>query len=347
MYRIVEPEAAPWEQFVQAHPRAHVLQLPAWGALKAAYGWQVIRVGLTRVDSDELVAGAQLLLRSFGRIGSFGYLPMGPLVTAEDQWPALWPALHRRAGRRRAFMLKWEPGHAPVYRPRGLESWRFLGSSHHIQPPRSILIDLRADEEQILARMNQGTRRKIRSSDKKGVTCREATAADLPAFTQLMAETGARSSFGVHEADYYRRAFELFVPQGNAALWLAEHEGRPLAGVMVFRAGKRAWYLYGASSADKRNLMASYGAQWAAIRWARAQGCHSYDLWGVPDSDEVTLEASFQTRHDGLWGVYGFKRGWGGALRRTVGALDCVYNPLLYQLYRVAVALRARGMAAD
>ncbi len=347
MYRIVEPAAAQWECFVQQHPRAHVLQLPAWGALKAAYGWQVVRVGLTPAHSDELVAGAQLLLRSFHRVGSLAYLPMGPLVSAADQWQALWPALHRRAGRRRAFMLKWEPGHDAQPLPEQLTDWRFKASSHHIQPPRSLIIDLRADEDDILARMNQGTRRKIRISLKKGLRFRAAVAADLPAFTQLMAETGARSDFGVHEPDYYRRAFELFVPQGNAALWLAEHEGQTLAGVMVFRAGNRAWYLYGASSTQKRNLMASYGAQWAAIRWARTQGCHSYDLWGVPDSDRLTLEASFQTRHDGLWGVYGFKRGWGGDLRRTAGALDCVYNPLLYRLYRVALALRARGQAAD
>ena len=162
-----------------------------------------------------------------------------------------------------------------------------------------------------------------------------------------MSETGERNAFGVHEADYYRRAFELFVPAGNAALWLAEHEGQLLAGVMVFRAGRQAWYLYGASASQQRKLMASYAAQWAAIRWARDQGCHSYDLWGVPDAGRVVLEAGFQTRRDGLWGVYGFKRGWGGELCRSAGALDHVYNPLLHRLYRIALALRRRGQALD
>ncbi len=347
MYRLVEPAAAQWEAFVHAHPRAHVLQLPAWGALKADFGWQVLRVGLTPLHSAQLVAGAQLLLRSFGRLGSLAYLPMGPLVSAADQWPALWPALHRRAARRRAFMLKWEPGHVAQPTSQQLADWRFHAGSHYIQPPRTLVIDLCADEDGLLARMNQGTRRKLRLGIKRGVRCRQATAADLPAFTQLMAETGARNDFGVHAAAYYRRAFERFVPHGNAALWLAEHADELLAGVMVFRAGRRAWYLYGASSSRKRNLMAAYAAQWAAIRWAQAGGCRAYDLWGVPDSDHITLEAGFQTRRDGLWGVYGFKRGWGGELRRAAGAFDCVYNPLLYRLYRVALALRTRSQAAD
>ncbi|MCY4526347.1 MAG: peptidoglycan bridge formation glycyltransferase FemA/FemB family protein [Anaerolineaceae bacterium] len=347
MYRIVRPAAADWERFVRQHPRAHVLQMPAWGALKAAWGWQVVRIGLTPPDSEELVAGAQMLLRPLGRVGKLAYLPMGPLLGARDQWDALWPALHRRAGRSRAFMLKWEPGHDPDYTVQQLDAWRFRASDHHIQPPRSLLIDLRQDEDGLLARMNQGTRRKIRLAHKRGVRCRLGLAADLPAFTQLMSQTGERNAFGVHEPDYYRRAFDLFVPRGHAALWLAEHEGQLLAGVMVFRAGRQAWYLYGASASHKRNLMASHAAQWAAIRWAKDQGCLRYDLWGVPDAARVTLEASFQTRRDGLWGVYGFKRGWGGELCRSAGAFDHVYNPLLHRLYRVALALRRHGQALD
>jgi len=34
-----------------------------------------------------------------------------------------------------------------------------------------------------------------------------------------------------------------------------------------------------------------------------------------------------------LWGVYRFKRGFGGEVKRAVQAMDRVYNPLLYRLY--------------
>ncbi|MFN8372017.1 MAG: peptidoglycan bridge formation glycyltransferase FemA/FemB family protein [Anaerolineae bacterium] len=139
-------------------------------------------------------------------------------------------------------------------------------------------------------------------------------------FNAMMHTTGTRNEFGVHEPAYYQKAYDLFVPQGDAALLLAEHEGDNLAGLMVFAKGKTAWYLYGASSNVKRNLMAAYGVQWAAIQWAKARGCTVYDMWGIPDEDEATLEAQFETRSDGLWGVYGFKRGWGGQVARSVGA---------------------------
>jgi peptidoglycan pentaglycine glycine transferase (the first glycine) len=53
----------------------------------------------------------------------------------------------------------------------------------------------------------------------------------------------------------------------------------------------------------------------------------------VPDDDEEALESNFESRHDGLWGVYRFKRGFGGELKRAAQAMDRVYNPLLYQVY--------------
>jgi len=105
------------------------------------------------------------------------------------------------------------------------------------------------------------------------------------------------------------------------------------AGLMVFAHGRRAWYFYGASASDHRDRMPTYILQWEAMRWARAHGCTEYDLWGVPDADEDTLENEFSERSDGLWGVYRFKRGFGGRLCRSAGPWDRIYQPVLYKFY--------------
>jgi lipid II:glycine glycyltransferase (peptidoglycan interpeptide bridge formation enzyme) len=188
--------------------------------------------------------------------------------------------------------------------------------------------------------MNQGTRRKIRQSEKNGARYYEGPSADVLTFNEMMQTTSARGEFGVHEPRYYQLAYDLFVGQGDAALILAEHEGDPLAGIMVFAKGDTAWYFYGASSDVKRNLMASYGVQWMAIQWAKERGCKSYDMWGVPDEEPDVLEAQFEGRSDGLWGVYGFKRGWGGQVVRALGAWDRVYNPVMYAAYTMALGLK-------
>jgi lipid II:glycine glycyltransferase (peptidoglycan interpeptide bridge formation enzyme) len=200
--------------------------------------------------------------------------------------------------------------------------------------------------------MNQGTRRNIRKSEKNRVAVREGDRAALTSFIRLLQTTAQRQGFGVHVPAYYERVYELLVEQPTtplrAALLMAsitdEATGQPkdLAGVFVFALGKQSWYIYGASSDEERQRMASFGVQWAAIEWARAQGAITYDLYGVPDEEERYLEAHFSEREDGLWGVYRFKRGWGGRVVRTVGAWDRVYNPLVYWLYRAYLFLRQR-----
>jgi lipid II:glycine glycyltransferase (peptidoglycan interpeptide bridge formation enzyme) len=145
--------------------------------------------------------------------------------------------------------------------------------------------------------------------------------------------TGERDGFGVHSEKYYQRAYDLLYPKGMCELLLAEYEGKPLAALFVACHGDRAYYLYGASTDEERNRMPAYLLQWEAMKWAKARGCEEYDLWGVPDEGEETLEANFELRHDGLWGVYRFKRGFGGQLKRAAQAMDRVYNPLLYQVY--------------
>lgn len=329
----ITPTPQEWDAFVLAHPRGHALQLSQWGTLKSAYGWQVERIAL-RDAGGVIQAGAQVLYRALPlRLGSMAYIPFGPLVSDAAHMPALIDAVRAASRAHRAAFLKIEPGFAPLP---DFTQWGFKPSPQTVQPPNTILIDITGADDAIMARMNEGTRRKIRTGAKKGVTYYEASADAVPKFTAMMQTTGARNRFGVHEPAYYALAYDLFVPH-HAALMLAEHEGETLAGVFVFAVGDMAYYLYGASSNEKRNLMASYGVQWAAVQWAKARGCATYDLWGIPDETPDTLESQFETRGDGLWGVYGFKRGWGGSITRTVGAYDLPFNPLVYQAYLFAL----------
>ncbi len=332
-------EDAEWDAFVAQHPNGSLLQTTNWARLKNRFGWQSQRIWLRR--DGRLVAGAQMMVRSAALgLMRVAYIPHGPLVDwhDEEQLSVLLNQIDHAAYEERAGLLKMEP---LLWRmSMSQETWQAICQREEclpdmdtIQPPRTVIVDLSASEEEILARMKQKTRYNIRLSAKKGITVRRGTAADLPAFNQLMHVTGQRNTFGVHEPRYYQEAFELFSPD-DVALWFADYEGKPLAAVMVFVNGPRAAYLYGASSSEERQRMPAYAVQWAAMRWARERGCRSYDLWGVPDYPEDELEAQFDGRDDGLWGVYRFKRGFGGNVQRTVGTADRVYNKMVYRLYQ-------------
>ena len=324
-----------WDQFVHSQQRAHLLQLSRWGELKAQFGWESQIVALR--EGSQICAGALVLLKRLPLgAGKMAYVPMGGYADDNARYPILWDAIRKRTG---AAFLKLEPGNFPAGEDLDLAAIGFQPSPQTIQPPRTIIIGIAGDDHSIMKRMNQGTRRKIRKSLKNDIVYRQGDRADVADFARLIGQTGERNAFGVHSEAYFEAVFDLFLPQ-NGALLLAEHEGDLLAAIMVFALGGTAWYLYGASSRAKGNLYATYGIQWAAIQWAKGRACRYYDLWGVPDYDEATLESEFKERTDGLWGVYGFKRGWGGELRRSMGAWDLAWNPLIYAAYRAALKIR-------
>ncbi|MBI4759638.1 MAG: lipid II:glycine glycyltransferase FemX [Chloroflexota bacterium] len=306
-----------WNRFILSHhPNAHLLQTGEWGELKRGFGWEPVRV----VSGDN---GVQILFRKLPLGFTIGYIPKANVAAS------LWNEIDSVCKQNRAIFLKLEPDQWEGTQP--ITNYQLLLSPHNIQPPRTLIVDLRGSEEEILARMKQKTRYNIRLAEKKGVTVRAWD--DLAAFHKMMLLTGGRDGFGVHSLEYYRRAYELLHPKDMCELLVAEYEGKPLAALFVARHGNRACYLYGASTDEERNRMPTYLLQWEAMKWAKARGCEEYDLWGVPDEDEATLEANFESRRDGLWGVYRFKRGFGGQLKRAAQAMDRVYNPLLYWAY--------------
>ena len=314
-----------WNVFLAAHPDAHLLQTGEWGELKSAFGWKPVRI----VSGE---SGVQILFRKLPLGFTVGYIPKANFEES------LWREIDRVCKQYRTIFLKLE---RDLWKdiPVPLGEGRVRASPHNIQPPRTILLDIKASEEEILARMKQKTRYNIRLGEKKGVTVRAWD--DIKSFHRMMLLTGGRDSFGVHSLEYYRRAYELFYPKQMCEILVAEYEGKQLAALFVARNGNRAYYLYGASTDEERNRMPTYLLQWEAIKWAKARGCEEYDLWGVPDEDEATLEANFEARHDDLWGVYRFKRGFGGELRRAAQAMDRVYNPLLYWAYLGFIGNRA------
>ena len=308
-----------WNQFLFAHPDAHLLQTGEWGELKSSFGWKPVRIVIRN-------AGVQILFRKLPLGFTIGYIPKA------NPDLSFWNEIDSVCRQNRAIFLKLELDAWESETVSSITSYSPLTTSlHNIQPPRTLILNINDSEEEILARMKQKTRYNIRLAEKKGVTVRAWE--DIESFHKMLLLTGSRDEFGVHSREYYQRAYDLLHPGQMGELLLAEYEGKPLAALFVARHGNRAYYLYGASTDEERNRMPTYLLQWEAMKWARTHGCQEYDLWGVPDEDETTLEQNFETRSEGLWGVYRFKRGFGGELKRAVQAMDRVYNPLLYRAY--------------
>ncbi len=272
-----------------------------------------------------------------------GHLPgqeEGPALDVEDLalLERVLADLERLARRRRAIFVKIDPdvredtpqGKAVValLRRRG---WQV--SREQVQFRTTLLLDLRPDLDEILARMKSKWRYNIRLAARRGVTVRPGGLDDLPLLYRMYQETSARDRFVIRPETYYRDVWGSFIRAGLAQPLIAGVEGEPVAMVILFRFGSRAWYMYGASRSAHREKMPNHRLQWEAIRWAKAQGCTVYDLWGGPEEPDPS---------DPMWGVYRFKQGFGAEWVRHIGAYDYpVLGPLYWLYTRVVPAALA------
>ena len=313
-----------WKEFLAHHPEAHLLQSAEWGELKSAFGWEAVPL----VEGG---TGAQILFRRLPMGFSFAYLPKGPLTNSALE-PAFWTALDQLCRRRKAVFLKVEAdGWMECPPVMTFDERLFVQSPQHIQPHSTLVVDLQGSQETIFDCMKPKTRYNIRLAGRKEILVH--TSSNIDHFYRLMQTTSAREEFHVHSLEYYRRAYDLFYSKGMCELFVADFQGQTLAAVMVFAFGKTAYYFYGASADVERNRKPTYPLQWAAICWAYQNGCTQYDMWGIPDEASTVEEDEAEAREDGLWGVYRFKRGFGGSIRHAVPTVDRIYNPLLYKLY--------------
>jgi lipid II:glycine glycyltransferase (peptidoglycan interpeptide bridge formation enzyme) len=342
-------------------PGSHLLQTHEWGAVKIDNGWLPTPWAWWN-EQGQVVAAALILRRrlfttSWLKNPSVMYLPKGPLLDWGDvplrrQVLADLADIGQRNG---AIFIKLDPdvgigigipGEAGARECELGESvlqdlltygWHL--SDEQVQFRNTVLIDLTPDLDQLLANMKQKTRYNIRLAERKGVIVRVGDASDFELLYRLYVETSIRDDFVIRDWRYYQKLWSTMLDAGLAEPLIAEVQGHPVAGVVIFRFAGRAWYMQGMSGLEHREKMPNYLLQWEAIRRAKLAGCQTYDLWGAPDE---FIEG------DPLWGVYRFKEGLGGQVVRGLGAWDLPVRPMVYRMYteilpRLLERMRRRG----
>jgi lipid II:glycine glycyltransferase (peptidoglycan interpeptide bridge formation enzyme) len=333
---VVERERQRWNQALAALPGAHVLQSYEWGETKTRVGWVPQRLLLVDKESGRPRAAACVLSRRLARLPlAVAYVPKGPAFDRDDLplARAVLERVEQHAQEGKVIFVKIDPdvradtesgiAFTQLLRDRG-----WCASTEQIQFRNTLLSDLTPDEDTLLAGMKSKTRYNVRLARRRGVTVRAGSGDELAVFYAMYGETGRRDGFIVRPLEYYRHVWGAFIGANMARLLLADVDGEPVAGLIVFRFARTAWYMYGASTSRHRRLMPNHLLQWEAMRWAKEQGCTTYDWWGAPDD----LDES-----DPMWGVYRFKAGFGGEFVSHVGAWDFPVSRPLYWLYTVAM----------
>lgn len=339
------PDPNTWNTLISQLPEPHLLQTREWAEAKKPFGWEA-HYKVWHDSNGQLTAAVQILQRSIripatGRSLCMLYVPKGPLLRDWSDVELRARVLADLADFARAegaFFIKIDPDvnlgfglpEKKNEEPTGISfanelkqaGWRF--SNEQVQMRNTMLIDLHKSEDELLGAMKQKTRYNLRLAERKGVKIRHGGPQDFSMLYRMYAETSVRDGFVIRSEAYYRAVWERFSAAGMLTPLIADVDGEPVAGLMLFIFGRQSWYLYGMSRDKAREWMPNYLLQWDAIKTSKLAGCVTYDLWGAPDEFN---------EGDPMWGVYRFKVGLGAYEARRIGAWDLPIKPLTYSLY--------------
>ncbi len=324
-------EAGDFHEFVRTHPYGDVLQTAAWARLKAASGWKPHFL-LGRSPEGEARAACLALERKLPRLPfALLYCPRGPVLDWEDPdaFASMAAELRALATRQRAILVKIDPP-VPASHPaaaRLIDAQGFVpvrdGGFGGVQPRCVMKLDLSPGLEAVFEGFKPKWRYNIRLAERKGVRIREGDGSDVDLFYDILLETARRDRFLVRGRSYFHDLWRELSKDGLIRIFLAEYEGTAIAGALLFVLGRQAWYTYGASSNEHRNVMPNHLLQWTMIREAAAAGCTVYDFRGVSCGGEDPASAHLQ-------GLNRFKAGFNAQLVEYVGEFDLPVSKGLY-----------------
>jgi lipid II:glycine glycyltransferase (peptidoglycan interpeptide bridge formation enzyme) len=276
-------------------------QSPAWADYQRALGREVRTYGMEngkwKMENDTCAAALVVIDRTKGGFCTWE-IPRGPLWTSEVALQKLLEQIILDAKQDRCIALYLSPT-----QPFSIFNFQFSISHRHIHPQATRIIDLTQSEDDILAQMHPKGRYNIGVARKHGIEVREGTEKDIDGFYNLLTGTGGRDGFRISKKSHYSR---FLSDLEGSFLLIAERQGKPIAGLLGVRWNTTGIYYYGASSYEDRQLMTPYLLQWEAMRKCKADGCLTYDLFGVSPKPAP--------KNDPWIGISDFKRKFGGTV---------------------------------
>jgi len=324
--RTNKDEVEKYNKFVRSREHTSALQDLNWGKVKEGE-WQAEAVYLEQ--NGNITAAMTILIRTFAKGITLMYAPRGPVCDIEDiaTVKAVINEAKVLAKKYNAFALKFDPEAVydkkleMLYKKSGFKVRNNDKYKHEfIQPIYNMILRIGGKtEEEILKGYSEKTRYNIRVAEKKGVTVRwSRDEKDIEKFYELSEITAARDKISLRSLEYYKRMLEAY-DEDHLRIYVAEHEGQALSSAIALNYGGKLFYIYGASSNEKRNLMPNYLMQQTMIRWAIETGCTEYDFGGVFEMDKSN-------------GLFRFKDGFckQEGVTKFIGEIDYVYNKTVY-----------------
>lgn len=306
-----------------------------WGVVRKHLGWDPVRILVE--DDRGPVASAQVLLRRLpAGVGSIAFVPSGPVGAwlEPEVGQCLLGKIDEVAREAGAIFLKVEPplADSPEAR-RAVCDLGFAERSHSMGPMATVVVDLTPDLEEIFRSFSSSTRALIRRAERKGLVVREGGPEDLGVLYEFLRTTAERTGMNLRNFEHYETEYQVFAEKGDACMRVAEFEGEVVSIYTAHRFGDVMVGIGPGASRYSLPISPPSTLIWELMKWGKAQGVRSLDLWGAPAEVRQMVAAGKEIpkdRTDGAWGYYQFKTRFGGRLVTYAGSFDRVYAPIRF-----------------
>jgi lipid II:glycine glycyltransferase (peptidoglycan interpeptide bridge formation enzyme) len=323
-----------WDEFLESTPLGHYEQSSKWAKVKAVYGWQPVRIIISK--RGKIIGGVQILKKPAPFFGAVGYVTKGPVFTdyEKELFISLTGLLKAELRHHRIQYLILQPpdkGHM-------IEPWLMMHSFQIEQlvevEGATTMIDLSLDLDDIKSRMSPKNRRNIRFGYKKGIKVRQGCEIEVPVFYQMMRETCRRRGVDPNppDVDFFIELWRNFAPYGKVKLFLTEYNNDIISGIFAIPHGDtlRTWKFGWNGKYGK--LKPNDVLNWEIIGWAKTQGYRYYDFVGIDRklAELISRGAHFSKVTEG---PDFFKLAFGGDVYILPKPYYYIYNPLFRFLY--------------
>jgi lipid II:glycine glycyltransferase (peptidoglycan interpeptide bridge formation enzyme) len=347
-------ELAGWDRLTVESAAGHVYQSRAWAEHRATTGWQA-----RYLMADE-THPALVLSRPWALVGGAGaYIPRGP-VTSGDPGDDGEPAATRLVA-----LARWLGGHrvdvvaSDAEIPAGTGYGAALRAAGfraipEIQPSRhrlSLPLVPGTDDDTVRAAFSKSTRQRIAAAEASDMRIARydttgALADDLgfdrpvrplpealEAFYALLESTGDRRHFRFGPRSAFVPWWRMAHDRGHLVLLEANARGAAIAGLVLYRHGRRLTTVHSADGPGARDAYPGvmHLLRWRAIQLAIREARDEMDLGGV----DVGPEHREPVAGDPMAGLYDHKRSFGARWVEMTGAHELVLRSWRYGAGRV------------
>ena len=268
---------------------------------------------------------------------NFAYIPRGALVISKkpierariSREIALWASKNIKP---KPVCLTMEPD----WNDEDFEvsnGWR--RSKNTILIPRTLILDLTQNEDELLAKMSKKTRQYIRKSGGEVKARQLKTEEEIDRALEIYTETAKRAGFAIHSKDYYHKLYQkmgenspifgAFIEKEQGDFSKNEEENfesgyktpdervaeklknqEMVAFLWFAQSDSVAFELYGGMTEAGQKARANYILKWIAIIEMKNRGVKRYDFNGLLNDGISKFKAGFANHEDLLVGTLDF-----------------------------------------